>query len=235
MRINRLAIASAVGSLALTLSACGGGGSSSPAAANLQSAPGQAAIAAYYTSSQSGTLNGTDSSGNAYTFQYSLTPIVGTTAFEGHAANSATRSVTITRTGGGSANDISTIYFGVNPFTLYGSQLSSGPYSVVTNFIAVPATITVGQNGPLGTGTYYHDSTKSIVDGQFTATYAVNGDTPSSVMFCETSVISGTTGQGTADGLANGSETDCYRVGSSGTAVLATLTVTVNGVTLNFH
>jgi hypothetical protein len=214
------------------MAACGGGGSSAP---NLQSAPGQAAIAAYYASSQSGTLNGTDASSNKYTLQYSPTPVGGTTTFEGHTAGSATRSVTITRVGGGSVNAIETVYFNLNPFALYGLQGGSGtPYAVYTSFQAVPTTITAGQNGALGAGTYYHDSTKAIVDSQFTETYAVSEDTPSSVLFCTTSVNSGTTAQGTADGLGNLSETDCYRVGSSGTAVLATITVTVNGVTLNF-
>jgi hypothetical protein len=43
------------------------------------------------------------------------------------------------------------------------------------------------------------------------------------------------TATGTADGLAAGTETDCYTVDASGNAALFTITVTVGGVTLKFQ
>ena len=63
-RITPIAI---VGALVLALSSCGGGGgggSAAAAPANLQSAPGAAAISGYYSTSHSHTLSASDASGN---------------------------------------------------------------------------------------------------------------------------------------------------------------------------
>jgi hypothetical protein len=48
------------------------------------------------------------------------------------------------------------------------------------------------------------------------------------------STITGVTAQGSDDGVANGTESDCYTVNASGTADLASIALTVNGVALNF-
>src|SRR5438105_14170176 len=55
------------------------------------------------------------------------------------------------------------------------------------------------------------------------------------VLTCFNTVISSVTAQGTADGLAAGTETDCYTVNAAGTAALFSITVTASGITLKFQ
>jgi hypothetical protein len=88
--------------LAATLvGACGGGGgSSSPPAPDLASAPGAAAINAYYSAAHSTTLSA-NVAGVPYTLTYTFVPISGPTTFPGTGQTvlSATESESIT--GGG--------------------------------------------------------------------------------------------------------------------------------------
>jgi hypothetical protein len=51
---------------------------------------------------------------------------------------------------------------------------------------------------------------------------------------CLDFALSNLTAQGQADGLAAATETDCYRVDAAGSATLASIALTVNGVALNF-
>jgi len=47
-------------------------------------------------------------------------------------------------------------------------------------------------------------------------------------------VVSDVTAQGTADGLTDNTETDCYSVDASGNTALVSIAITVNGATLKF-
>ena len=72
------------------------------------------------------------------------------------------------------------------------------------------------------------------IDAMESATYSVKANDAISLLVCITNTISGVTAQGTADGLADGTETDCYSVNAAGTAALVSVTLTVAGTTLNF-
>ena len=105
----------------------------------------------------------------------------------------------------------------------------------MTSSFPLPATVTVGNSGAFDNLTDYHDSTLAVADADETATYSVEANNSTTLLTCFNTVISGVTAQGTADGLAAGTETDCYTVNSAGTAALFTITVTASGVTLKFQ
>jgi hypothetical protein len=108
------------------------------------------------------------------------------------------------------------------------------PEGFVSSSFRLPATINVGDSGTIDTLTYYHDGTMSTVDADETTTYSVMGNDSTSLLLCLTSTISGVTAQGTADGLTNGTESDCYSVNASGTADLFSIALTIDGAELNF-
>ena len=134
------------------------------------------------------------------------------------------------------ATNTSTSYFLVNPYVPLGQVSSSGtPYGVVTSSFPLPTTVTVGGSGAFDNLTYYHDSTQAVMDADETSTYSVAANNSTTLLVCFNTVISGVTAQGTADGLAAGTEMDCYTVDASGNAVLFSITVTASGVTLKFQ
>ena len=67
-----------------------------------------------------------------------------------------------------------------------------------------------------------------------TATYSVSANNATTLLFCVNAVVSGVTAQGTADGLANGMESDCYSVNATGKATLTSIALTVGGAALTF-
>ena len=202
---------------------------------NLSSAPGEAALVGFVQSSHQYTLTATNS-GNTYTAQVSNAPNSGTTTFNGSApAYSTVQTVTISQNGAVIGNKITTEYYLLNPYVGLGNVTSTGsPYSVVMSFSALPATVTVGGSGAFDTVTYYHDSTKAVLDADETITYTVMANNSTTLLVCLDSTISNVTAQGMADGMANSTESDCYTVDASGTAALHSITVTVGGVTLTF-
>ena len=215
----------------------GGGGGYGGGAGNLMSAPGEAAVNAYFQAAHQSMLSAKDASNNSWTLQFNRVPNAGTTTFNGSApAYSTVDTVTIKKNGTTVANSISTAYFMINPFVPLGNVSSTGtPYALVTSSFPLPASFTVGSNGSLENLTYYHDSTKATVDISQTGTYAVTANNASTVLVCFSVVLSNVTAQGTADGLANGTETDCYTVNAAGSATLVSVTVTVSNVTLKFQ
>jgi hypothetical protein len=226
-----------LGAAALLLVGCGGGGggSSTPPPPNLSSAPGEAAMNAFLQANHQGTLNATNGA-NTFSAQYSFKPNPGTTTFNGVTANSAVRTVTLYENGVLLANSVSTGYFELSPYVPLGQTFSSGsPYAVVTAFTELPGTLTVGGSGAFESDVYYHDSTMGVIDANETDTYSVSANNSTTLFLCIQSVISGVTASGTSDGLADDTETDCYTIDSAGNTNLATIAITVNGVTLNFH
>ena len=233
-------LATAIALPMILVSGCGGGGYGGGGGGymmNLSSAPGEPALAAYVQASHSTTLHATDSSGNSWTLQLSTVANAGTTTFNGTAnAYSTVDTVTLDKNGTLVATNTSTSYFLLNPYVPLGKDSSGGtPYAVVTSSFPLPATVTVGNSGAFDNLTYYHDSTLAVADADETATYSVEANNSTTLLTCFNTVISGVTAQGTADGLAAGTETDCYTVNSAGTAALFTITVTASGVTLKFQ
>jgi hypothetical protein len=105
---------------------------------------------------------------------------------------------------------------------------------VVSNFTALPASVTVGQTGSVDTITAYHDSTMTLpADATQVNTYTVVADTPTTLQVCTTSTITATPGN--QDQLGSGVETDCFRVDANGNATLFSITLTSSGVTVTFN
>jgi hypothetical protein len=230
------------------LSGCGGGDSCPPGPkgcgdiggfdfpSNLTSAPGEAALVGYLRADHQATLNATDTSGNRYSLEVTAVPNSGTTTFNGSApAYSTVVTVTLTKNGALAASSAATAYYFLNPYVPLGTVYGAGtPFAVTTSSTPFPATLTVGNSGPMDNFTYFHDSTMAGVDADGTATYSVKADNPLTLLLCLNSVISGVTASGTADGLAAGQETDCYSVDASANAALRSVTLTVNGAMLSF-
>jgi hypothetical protein len=220
------------------LSSCGGGGSGTNLMpANLGSAPGDAAMAAFLQATHHAMLSATDSMSNSYTLQIDQVANAGTTTFERSApAYSATSTVSLSQNGTQFARTVDTSYFLLNPVIPLGKVNSTGsPYAIVTSSTPIPVTLTVGSSGAFDNVTYYHDSTKAVVDANEVDTYSVAANNSSSLLYCIQSAISGTTLQGSADGMADGTETDCYAVTSAGVATLVSASVSVGGGTLKFQ
>jgi len=233
-------------SMCATLAAgCGGGGGnvnsptpvvSPAAAANLSSAPGAMAMAAYWQGAHKYILKASNA-GNNYTLQVSSVPNAGTTKFNGAApAYSSVDTVTLDENGVMITNTVSTEYYLLNPYVPLGRMSSTGsPYAVVTSSSPLPSTLEVGSSGDMDSLTYYHDSSMSTLDAQEDDTYSVKGNNRTTLLLCEDSSITNVTAQGTADDLVDDSAKDCYTVDAAGNAALVSVTLTVNGVPLTFE
>ncbi len=222
---------------AIALAGCGGGGGSSDLTAmDLSSAPGQPALDAHLQGNYQTSLSATDAQANSYSLQINEVANPGTTTFNGQSpAYSRTRTVTLDKNAVLVATSVETGYYLLNPYTPLGTVFNAGtPYSIPTAFTALPATITVGSSGPFIDEIIYHDSTMAVVDADVTETYSVQSLSPTALLLCLNSVTSNVTAQGTTDGLANDTETDCYSDSAAGTVDLYSITVSVNGVTLTF-
>ena len=98
----------------------------------------------------------TSSGGKSYTAIYSATPNNGTTMFDGHEANSSTISLTITENGSPIVTEIDTAYYLEHPYQPLGLTLSSNGKHFDFRYSStnpLPSTLTVGDSGPLGSGT----------------------------------------------------------------------------------
>lgn len=239
--MKRSELVTAIGLTMAALPGCGGGGYGSGGGGgggmmNLSSAPGEAALAAYVQANHSATLHATDSSGNSWTLQYSSTANAGSFTFNGTSnAHTTVDTITLLKNGAQFGSNTSNSYFLLNPYVPLGKVSMSGtPYAVVTSSFPLPATVTVGNSGAFDNLTYYHDSTKAVVDADETATYSVAANNATTLLMCFNSVIANVTQQGMTDGMAAGTETDCYTVDASGNATIFSITVTAAGVTIKF-
>ena len=230
----------AVFSLAVLVAACGGGGasgdSSSTVSSNLNSAPGETALVHYLLASHENGLTASNG-GNTYTLQLSNAPNDWVTRFNGAApAYSRLYRVNLGRNGTLVANVIFTEYFLLNPYAPLGQVSSTGsPYGVVTSSSPVPAVLTVGNSGSYYALTFYHDATMSVIEANVSVTYSVKANDSTTLLLCLDSTVSDVTAQGTADGLTDSTESDCYTVDSAGDVSLASVTLTLNNMTLTFQ
>jgi hypothetical protein len=222
---------------AALLTGCGGGGTGGyMPMMNLSSAPGEMALVNFLQAAHQNMLNASYS-GNNYSLTVSFAPNAGTTTFNGSApAYSTVETVTLSKNGTVVTTGVSTAYFLLNPYMPLGQVASSGsPYAVVVTSSPLPTTISVGTSGAFDTLTYYHDSTKATIDADESISYSVMANNSTTLLFCLNSTFSNVTAQGMTDGLANGTENDCYTVDATGTANVSSITVTVAGTMLTFQ
>lgn len=197
------------------LAACGGGGggdtppATGPAAATL-SFPMQSGYKALVASglAKSFTISGTCSGSGSK----SSSPATTAATFEGVVGFSATSTVTINFSNCTPASiaATSTVYFDTN-YDPRGFNTVGVNYGVYLTPIVVPASVTVGGTGTLGTQTLYTDSTKATGNGSVVLSYVVEADTSTTAIVNLIAKIYNATGTLTA------TEQDRYRITATGT------------------
>jgi hypothetical protein len=214
-----------------------GGGANTPPP--ISSAPGDAALSKYVQSGPHDYVLNASHSGDTYTIKYDTYPLRGSghTTIDGHPNGwRESEELTLSKNGLQILSRLSVAFYLVNPFVpLEKVPYGNTTYPMLTSSFPLPATINEGDSSPLNYVTYYHDETMSTVDADETTTYSVLPNDSTTLLLCLNSTISGVTAQGSADGLADGTESHCYTVDASGTAALASIALTVDGVELNFE
>lgn len=173
------------------------------------------------------TLSAT-SGGNSYAGTYSETPNMGTTMFDGQEANSSTISLTITENGSAFVTEIESVFYLENPYQPLGVALTynGGQFDFLYNSTnPLPSTLTVGDSGPLGSGTYYVVNTNNAM-GSLTEAYSVTSSGGW--------ILLNTTATGTVNGQSI-SQTISYVVNPGFAAGVASVEILVDGTTLHFN
>ncbi|MGB7649861.1 MAG: hypothetical protein WBL62_01530 [Gallionella sp.] len=180
LKVNKSGIALLLSASAL-LTACGGGGGAAPTTPTgpvvstlsfpLQSAD-KTIIANGFTKTMliSGTCSGTGSN----TASPATTPAV----FEGVAGFSSARTITLTFTNCTPASIAQTFtaYYD-NNYLPHGMNSVGVNYGVFLTPPTIPASVTVGGTGVIGTETLYTDSTKLVGNGRQDGSYVIEADT----------------------------------------------------------
>jgi hypothetical protein len=218
------------GLLLIVLTACSGGGGgggsamqSSPPPQNLESVP-----APVEPFSVDPTTLSTSSGGNSYAGTYTETPNNGTTMFDGQEANSSTISLTITENGTPIVTEIETAYYLENPYQPLGLTLSynGGQFDFLYNSTnPLPSGLSVGDSGPLGTGTYYVVNSNDAI-GSLTETYSITSS--------NNWVLLNINATGTINGQSI-SQTISYVLSGDAVMGVASVEILVNGTTLHFN
>ena len=103
------------------------------------------------------------------------------------------------------------------------------------NQYELPVAAAVGSKGPFYNMTWYHDTDMSAVDGFMTASYAVEPAESGAARLCLSIEVSRVTAQGVTDGLAEGTQVNCYSISAAGKAALASVDMSVGGQVLAFR
>jgi hypothetical protein len=219
--------------LAALLDACGGGESGSGMSANASAPQLPQGVQGQVVQSTPAPQEPFDIPATAlwvgsYTAVYSETPNNGTTMFDGQEANSSTISLTISKEGVLIASETDTLYYLDNPYRPLGMTISAngGQFEFLySSTDPLPATLTAGSSGPLGSGTYYAINTNNSI-GFLTETYSVAAWNGPWTMLLTTS----------ATGTLNGQmvdETIKYVLAGDG-PIVSSLELTVDGTKLKF-
>lgn len=221
------------GLMLIVLTACGGGGSGAVSTfeASQSSPPPQSLLSAPAPQEPfdiSSTTLSASSGGNSYTAIYSETPNQGTAMFHGQVANSSTISLTITENGAPTpiSTEIDTAYYLASPYQPLGMSASANGQQfdfLYNSTDPLPSTLTSGNSGPLGSGTYYVVNTNDSI-GSLTETYSVATWNPATLLFTTNTT-----------GMLNGqmvNETFTYVL--NGAPILSSIEIIVNGTQLTF-
>ena len=240
--VEKSALLIAPGLSVVLLAGCsGGGGASAPPVF-----PGEAAMNAYLQSAHHSSLYATDSAGKTYTLQVDRVPRPTQTMFNRTSAYAADDTFTLTKGAAPPTVTQSLSLFLLNPYVPVGSVYGAPCHSyycsfplrgVVTSSFPLPQTLNVGDTVVVANFTYtsYQNPRVPTLDGYETDGYSVIPETSWTRLLCLDAATSGVTAQGTADGIGEVPQTDCYAVDTSGTATLISVTKSVAGVTLTFR
>lgn len=215
-----------------TLISCGGPPTPAPVGST-SPFPIDAAASAWKQGSHSVSITATDSSNNTYTLNYSTTP-GGASTFQGGAASTATTSSLLKKNGVLISSSSGTDYFQLSPFKPLGHVDATTNYAtVVTSWTQLPATATVGQSGAFSTDTEYTSvgaiGTKGSVVDTATTTWSLEADTASTAWFCLNQTVVYTASTPTL------TESECYKLDTSGNVLAVKITQSQGGVVLAFH
>jgi hypothetical protein len=167
--------------------------------------------------------------GNTYSLTYSVTTNSVTNMFDGQMAQSSVISVTLAENGTTLPTQTTTAWYLTNPYMPLGlSGTANGTaFDLIFNSIdPLPATLMVGQSGPLASGTFYAPGT-NVALGTLTMTYAVEANTASTLLLKISS-------SATLSGYPL-PEVIAYAVDASGHTSLSSIQITLNGLPLTFQ
>jgi hypothetical protein len=167
--------------------------------------------------------------GNSYSLTYSLTANSGANMFDGQMANSGSIALTVLENGTTAGTENATAYYLTSPYTplgLAGTVKGTAFEIIFTSIDPLPATLTVGDSGPLASGTFYSPGTNTAL-GSLTITYSVEANN-SSTLLLKVSSSATLAANPLPDVIA-------YAVDASGHTTLSSVQATLNGVTLIFR
>jgi hypothetical protein len=167
--------------------------------------------------------------GNSYQLTYSVTANSGTTLFDGQMASSSSINLAVLENGATKSTETATTYYLTNPYVPLGltGTVDGTGFEVIFNSIdPYPATLKVGESGPLAVGTFYSPGT-NVAIGSLTVTYSVETNN-SSTLLLEVSSSATLSGNQVPEMIA-------YAVDAAGGLTLSSVQVMLNGVTLSFR
>jgi len=210
----------ASGNCQMTMSNCG----NASASQQMNSAPRPSEPFSVPSTTLSASANG-----NTYSLTYSVTTNSVTNMFDGQMAQSSVLSVTLGENETTLPTQTTTAYYLTNPYVplgFSGTAANGTAFELIFNSInPYPATLRVGQSGPLASGTFYSPGT-NVALGSVTMTYAVEANNASTLLLKIASSAT-LTGYPLPEVIA-------YAVDASGHMSLSSIQITLNGVTLTF-
>ncbi|OIQ99461.1 hypothetical protein GALL_183980 [mine drainage metagenome] len=188
-----------------------GGKIYTPIAASTLTFPLLTGLKAFEISGESRTF--TVSSGCSGTGTLSSVPATTPSTFEGVSGYSAVTSISwsLTNCTPATYTDTSIDYYDSNYIPLgYDDTAGGGSYAVFNTTPNIPASVTVGNAGSIGTRTLYTSSTKATVNGKEVVSYVVEADTANSA------IIDLITKSYNPAGALTATTQDRYRITASG-------------------
>lgn len=215
---------------AVLLAACGGGGGS-PGATGGGTGGGvvtppatttfnfDAAMERLFTTSTTLSASTSDSSNASLTAVYATVPQPDA-SFENSSRKRVQETLRLARDGVTQSSDTSTTFFGISPFTVYGSLDSDGGYTVATTTGTLPSAGTIGQSGPLYNDVSYADSTKGRVTGRSQTRWSLETGSGSNAFACLNITLTNENGQ------SDGAVAQCFLISNTGVVSGMRLTLT---------
>lgn len=194
------------------------GGPMNPMPMNPMSVPGEAAVGAFLQGRHVSLLHSADGALAAVI----IAPLARHDTFNGVGpAYAATRTLKVRGADQQVTATATTRYFLASPFMPLGKVGAGGrPFGVVTVSFGLPTTLRAGDSGPLDHLTYFHDASGRVAEASETTSYTVEARDAQSLRLCLHSTVSEVTPDGASDGLAAGTESECYAVNPDGAAAL---------------